>query len=444
MRSLTTHAASCLSLLALTANALSLDVSSTDSIKSAAASVAYGLVSQYDGNQTGNPIGVYGSPYYWWSSGAVWESLVDYWSLTGDDAYNSLVAQALFAQIGENDDYMPANQSASEGNDDQSIWALAALTAAERNFTVTSTAGPTWLELATAAFDDQANRWDSATCGGGLRWQIYTFNSGYNYKNSLANANFFQLAARLAQLTGNQTFSDWAEKSYDWLMLSGFVDPEGAVFDGASTTSNCSSISKLQFSMNAGVFLYGTAVMYNLTGDSSWSTPLTAVLNQTTSIFFNDGIAEEVACESEGTCSLDMHFYKGALMRDLARTARAAPFTADTILPLLQSSAKAVAATACTNSNGSCSFDWQGTDDGDAIYDLGTQYSALEAIQANLQPISGLVAANATSTSDGGSSSTTSGQGSSSTTAKNAGVSLSSTVGLGVTAVLLASQILFL
>jgi mannan endo-1,6-alpha-mannosidase len=368
--------------------------------------------------------------------------LVDYWSLTGDDTYNSLVSQALYAQTGENDNYIPANQSVSESNDDQTSWGLAALLAAERNFTA-SADGPTWLELTTNVFDNQAARWDVGTCDGGLRWQLFTSNSGYDYKNSLSSANFFLLAARLAQLTGNQTFADWAEKSYSWLTESGFVDIDGSVFDGAHTEYDCTDINKVQFSNTAGVVLYGAAVMFNFTnGNSTWSTALSAVLNQTSSVFFDDGVPSEIACESANTCTLDMHFFKGALIRDMARTARAAPFSADIILPLLKSSAEAVATTACASSNGSCSFDWQGTDK-TTVYNAGTQYSALEAVQASLQPIVDLATTettgNATSTSGGGSFPT-----SSSTTGKNAGTTPSPAFGLGGAITLVAVQICLL
>ena len=350
--------------------------------------------------------------------------MVDYWSLTGDSTYNSLVSSALLAQIGSSDNYMPANQSASEGNDDQSIWALAALTAAERGFTAGT---PSWLELATNVFDTQAARWDQSTCDGGLRWMIAPFNNGYNYKNSLANGNFFQLAARLAHLTNNQTYADWAEKSYSWLVSSGFIDSAGSVYDGADTTANCSDINAIQFTATSGVVLYGSAVMYNYTkGGSTWSDRLNTLTSRATSVFFTKGVATEISCEPQNACDTDMHFYKGMFMRDLARAAQAAPYTADTILPLLKSSGEAVASAACTNANGSCVFSWTG-DKNATVQDLGSQYSALQAIQANLVQASGSSAAtttssNGTASPSGGSSA--GGQPSGSSTPKNAGGSL--------------------
>ena len=122
---------------------------------------------------------------------------------------------------------------------------------------------PTWLELAINVFNDQASRWDTKYCGGGLRWQIFTFNDGYNYKNTLSNGAFFQLAARLARYTGNQTYADWATKSYDWTASVGLISDDYRVFDGASVDDNCSTVNRVQWTYAAGAFLYGSAVMTN-------------------------------------------------------------------------------------------------------------------------------------------------------------------------------------
>jgi mannan endo-1,6-alpha-mannosidase len=62
----------------------------------------------------GKPIGYFNSPYYWWSAGAVWDSMIDYWYLTGDSTYNDIVHQALLSQVGPNNDFMPLNQTKAE------------------------------------------------------------------------------------------------------------------------------------------------------------------------------------------------------------------------------------------------------------------------------------------------------------------------------------------
>ena len=154
-----------------------------------------------------------------------------------------------------------------QGNDDQAIWALAAMRAAELNFPSPSNS-PAWLDLATKVFNDQASRWDTESCGGGLRWQIFTFNNGYDYKNTRSNGNFFQLAARLARYTGNQTYADWATKSYDWTSSIGFITEDFKVYDGAMTGGNCSEINRLQWTYDAAGVMYGSAVMTNFVRSS--------------------------------------------------------------------------------------------------------------------------------------------------------------------------------
>ena len=106
-------------------------------------------------------------------------------------------------------------------------------------------------------------RWDTANCNGGLRWQILFSNAGYTYKNSISNGVFFELAARLAKYTGNQTYADWAVKSWDWSQGVGLITPDYNIYDGAGILENCSLPDHVQWTYNAGVFLHGAANMYN-------------------------------------------------------------------------------------------------------------------------------------------------------------------------------------
>ena len=190
-------------------------------------------------------------------------ALVDYWYFTGDETYNPITTQALLAQVGPNNDYMPPNQTKTEGNDDQAFWGMAALTAAEDRYPNPPGNGPQWLALAQAVFNSQAIRWDNSSCNGGLKWQIFTFNNGYNYKNTISNGCFFNMAARLAVYTGNTTYADWANRLYDWVGAVGLMSPTYQFFDGTDDTLNCSQLNHIQWSYNAGVFMLGAANMYN-------------------------------------------------------------------------------------------------------------------------------------------------------------------------------------
>lgn len=310
----------------------------------------------------------------------MFDTLIQYGSLTGDTQYNGIASQALLAQQGPNGDFMPPNQTKSEGNDDQSIWALAALSAAEAQ--LAAPAASSWVSFAENVFNEQIARWDSKTCGGGLRWQILVFNNGYDYKNTASNGLFFELASRLAQYTGNDTYSTWASTAFKWSQNIGFVDEKWDVFDGAQVSTNCSDINKLQESLYAGAYISGAAYMYNTTGgDSDWKDALDGLLNRTLSVFFPDGILTEIACEAQGTCSTDMRAFKGLLAQRLVKTIQVAPYTFPTIQPLLLSSAQA-AAKACSETT--CQLSWNGKQSGDGQGGVGEQLDALSVVQALL------------------------------------------------------------
>ncbi len=225
------------------------------------------MMSFYPGNLTGGIPGLFGDPYYWWEAGAAFGALIDYWYYTGDPTYNEVTKQAMLWQVGPYEDYMPPNQSKSLGNDDQGFWGMAAMSAAEVKFPNPSPEDPQWLALAQAVFNTQAERWNTETCNGGLKWQIYPTNNGYDYKNSITQGCFFNIAARLGMYTGNATYFMWARKQWDWIddPSIGLISPTYQVYDGVGDGNNCSStaIQEVEWSYNCGIFLVGCATMWN-------------------------------------------------------------------------------------------------------------------------------------------------------------------------------------
>jgi mannan endo-1,6-alpha-mannosidase len=397
-------------------------LTSKDSIKSAASSIASGLVGYYTNNSTGRAIGTLPSPYYWWEAGAVFDTLIQYWHLTGDSQYNSIVTQGLLAQRGPNSDYMPPNQTSTEGNDDQSTWALAAMSAAEAQ--LPESQNVSWAGLAAAVFNEQVLRWDTSGCGGGLRWQIFQYETGYDYKNSASNGQFFQLASRLARYTGNSTYSNWASIAYNWTKTVGFIDEDWNVYDGAHLETNCTDINKIQLSYTAGSFITGAAHMYNITGgDAKWKDELDGLLNRTMYIFFPGGVADEVACEPKETCTIDMMAMKGITGHWLVDTIQMAPYTSDSITSLLRSSAEA-GAKACDSTG--CSVSWGETAVGGANFGgVGGQIDALSYVQ-------GLLVKQATVAATGNTTSTGTSGSSTSSTATGAGTTPTKSIGAAV------------
>lgn len=123
--------------------------------------------------------------------------------------------------------------------------------------------GYSWLSLAQGVFNTQINRWDEKTCDGGLRWQIYLYEAGYDLKNTISNGGLFQLTARLARYTNNQTYTEWAERIWDWMASTPLMN-NGTwnVADSTDVANDCSSQGNDQWSYNYGTMLSGAAYMY--------------------------------------------------------------------------------------------------------------------------------------------------------------------------------------
>lgn len=317
----------------------------------------------------------------------MWGGLIDYWNYIGDTSFVETTQQGLLAQIGPAQNFIMPQQTFDEGNDDQVFWCLASMTAAETNFPNPS--GPSWLQLSENCFNNQISRWDANTCGGGLTWQIYPSNvNGLNYKNSISNGGLFQLAARLARFTGNSTYTQWANTVWDWMNTVGLMDSDYNVYDGANDQTNCSPVTRIQWSYNVAIFMYGAANMYNMTTQQQWLDRTNGLVQASSVFFWPNGNASdamyEPACEPYNTCDNDQFSFKAYLGRWLGKTTILAASTADTIYPLLQTSAIAAAQSCSGESDGvTCGTKWY-TGGWDGTWGAGQQLSALEVVQALL------------------------------------------------------------
>ena len=320
----------------------------------------------------------------------MWGALLDYYHFTGDSTYNSITTQALLSQVGPLSDYMVPWQQKDEGNDDQAFWGFATMSAAEQDYPQPTTGNYSWVELTENLWNTQVRRWDNTSCNGGLKWQIFPFNNGYDYKNSVSNGAFFQLSARLARFTGNQTYVEWAEKSLEWSQSIGLITPDWHVYDGTDNTKNCSDQDQILWTYSAGIYLYGSAVLYNFTnGSSVWETRTRGFLNSTGNFFsppYNNAtnIMFEPACETVHTCDNDQYSFKGYLSRFMWASTLMAPFTTTAVTTLLQASSLAAAQACSGGYDGvTCGEHWYyGGYDG--IYGVGQQMSALETLQGLL------------------------------------------------------------
>ncbi|KAJ9349268.1 CAZyme family GH76 [Paecilomyces variotii] len=407
-----------------------LDISSTESLKNAASTAIYGQMHLYQGNASGAIPGKL--PGTWWEGGALFMAAIEYWHETGDTTYNNEVSVGMQWQAGDGD-YMPSNWSSYLGNDDQMFWGLAAMTATELQYPAYGTYS--WLSLAQGVFNTQVARWDPTTCGGGLRWQIWAYEAGYNLKNAISNGGLFQLAARLAYYTHNATYAEWAEKIFDWCASTPLLSTETwNVADSVEVGNNCTTQGNNQWSYNYGTFISGAAYMYNYTnGTEKWEKAVNGLLGVTLNTFFptqyGGNIMSEILCEPTEICNANEILFKGLTAAWLAFTSVLVPSTYDQILPKLQGSAEAAAASCSGNNNNSCGVRWY-TKAWDGWTGIEEQISGTNIFVANL------VAANrtrpVTATTGGNSTSDpTAGQDDHSTSTQLAAITTGDKVGAG-------------
>lgn len=251
----------------------------------------------------------------------------------------------------------------------------------------------TYLQVVENCFNNIVARWDTASCNGGLKWQIYPENAyGFNYKNSVSNGAVFALGARLARYTGNQTYADWAVKIWDWTKAVGLIGDKYEVFDGTDDSKNCSDRDHTEWSYNVGIYLHGAAALYNYTnGDDTWKKHTSGLLEHSATFFkpYDNAtdVMFEAPCETGETgrtCNLDQQSFKAYLSRFLAKTAIMAPYTKETVTKWLRTSAVAAAKACSGGTDGTaCGSKWY-TGGWDGTLGVGQQLSALEVTQALL------------------------------------------------------------
>ncbi|KAH8897302.1 glycoside hydrolase [Thozetella sp. PMI_491] len=389
--------------------ALELDVKNKDSIKSAAKTIVEDMVKKY--YPSNSTIGLIQSeyeeedPYSPKESAMFWDSLLNYWFLTGDDQYNDMVSKAILGRVGENVDFFPRDLWARSDNEDQVAWALTCLAAAEREFPNPPSGQPQWLNLSKTIFDIQASRWDTQECDGGIRVNPYAAYNGDGYYYKHPGSWFLLLAARLGAFTGNQTYFDWAEKEYSWAAgTPGLVTSDFAVYYGLPLTGgHCNSPVNFEYTFNQAAFLYGSAVAYNATSSDVWRKRVEGHLERFSTFFVKESdnvnatdsaggdiLTEQTCAKVTTLCSRDERYYKSLAARWMSQAAVSAPFIADKVGSFLQGSA-ANAAKTCTGTDTGklCGFWWEtGKYAGAGKYagggELAEEIGALEIIQQNL------------------------------------------------------------
>ncbi|ODV93377.1 hypothetical protein PACTADRAFT_51975 [Pachysolen tannophilus NRRL Y-2460] len=365
----------------------------------------------YEGDESGGTVGYFSGDSDWWEYGQAFSVLIDHWYYCENNTYESIIYKGLVSQLGTNNDFITKNQSATTGNDDESFWALVALNAYEKNFKEPSDS-LSWLDVVVIVFNKLWYRWDSATCNGGIRWQINSTLSGYDYKNSISNGNLFLLGASLYRHTGNDTYLDSAQETWNWVTSVGYVANDSSdvlsVYDGADASDNCTNLNYAEWSYNYGTYLVGAAYLgsdltnasdvtseihlsnkrkrssnlnFDKRSDSqSYWNDITKNIWGGCETFFNstNSIMYERTCQGTKTCNDDERCFKSIFTRYLYMALVLDDSLIDSIGPYLEKSAEGAAQSCSGGSDGiTCGLNWF-YDGWDGYYGLEEQMNALE------------------------------------------------------------------
>ncbi|KAI9154768.1 Mannan endo-1,6-alpha-mannosidase DCW1 [Paramyrothecium foliicola] len=366
--------------------AQSLKVDSHDEIIKSTSLLAEDLMTLYKpGAEDSIPGLLPGDEYWWWQSGLFMTTFIDYWRLSGDSTYNEIILEGMLHQRDELYDFFPVNQTAQMTNDDHCTWGLAAMLAVENDFPSPPEEEPQWLDSAQMVFEEMTLRLDNETCGGGLRWQVFSFNLGYDWKDTISNGCYLNLGARLLRYTGNETYAGYVNNVWQWMTEVGLLKTDTwEVYEGVEVgRDSCEEIDMSSFSLPQGLLIHTAASMYNHTdGSDEWRERLDGLIDRALMTFFPNDVAFEVECEIFRDCRTDQITYKGNLIRFLAAAVQLAPHTAKKILPTLKASAKA-AVSQCTggDSGRRCGFYWsKGEYEEPFTSGVGEQMNALSAV----------------------------------------------------------------
>jgi len=293
----------------------------------------------------------------WWNAANALTAVIGYCQVSGDRSYLDVAGNTFTRARRRNAGFI------NEYFDDNLWWALAWVAARDL------TGEQRYLDAARAVFAHSLTGWDG-TFGGGLWW-----NQDRRYKNAITNELFLALAARLAQrVPGDQSYQDWALRSWDWLHRSGLIGPGGLVNDGLSAAG--ANNGGITWTYNQGVILGGLAALHELTGDQGYLRQGEAIADAALRDLTDArGILAE-PCEPAG-CDGDQTQFKGIFTRNLHQFARHSG-KRDEYRAFITANADSVLARA-TSPDGEYGLRWAGPFD---KADASRQSAALEVIVA--------------------------------------------------------------
>lgn len=256
--------------------------------------------------------GLYASPSGWWNAANSITVLADYAMDTGDNSYNSDIANTFAAAQKSHANFINSYY------DDQQWWALAWIEA----YDLTDNAS--YLAMAERIFANVAgNGWDTATCGGGVWWD-----TAKRYKNAIPNELFLELAAKLANRTkgtASANYLKWAQMEWAWFKASGMINRQNLINDGLNSTDPgaCTNNGGTTWTYNQGVILGGLAELHHADQDPTLLPEAEAIAGAAISHLSVNGILTEPGNLSGG----DGPQFKGIFLRNLLELYKEIPAT---------------------------------------------------------------------------------------------------------------------
>ena len=255
---------------------------------------------------------------------------MDYSLATGDKFHDSRASNSLgYAAFNETGDILGGSRRVEQEklfgkwNDDIAWWAISMATGAEvygtkavmnNSISFLAVAIKTWNQMLEPA------QWDEGTCDGGIFWSRNRQSDKENermYKSSITHTEFILLSGKLALLTGNRTYVDWASKVLTWMRTSGLILPNNHIIDGAYAPA-CTRKDIREFSYTSGTLVGGLAYLYEATKDSFWMTEADKFLTASLEQFTVDNILVETVCERTAkNCERDQKSFKVQLAKGL-------------------------------------------------------------------------------------------------------------------------------
>ncbi|KAJ5826052.1 CAZyme family GH76 [Penicillium riverlandense] len=198
-------------------------------------------------------------------------------------------------------------------NDDDGWWALAWIAA----YDVTNE--PSYLELAEGIFSSLSSNWGTNCGNGGIYWSTTS-----NYVNSITNELFLSIAAHLANRVpaNKDQYIDWAQKQWNWFAAQGFVNKNGTINDGL--TSSCQNNGQTIWSYNQGVVLGGLVELNKAAPNSSYLNSASRIATAAIKTLADSNMVIHETCEPN-SCEPNGTQFKGIFIRNLQMLQSVAP-----------------------------------------------------------------------------------------------------------------------